>query len=100
MSGASWFPWVGVASGQTRVVDHREGREGFDFLGCHFHVRMSGRLWEQRGIIRYYLHRWPGRVAMTRLRERVRDRTGRDRTGTPIEVLIEQLNPVLRGWAT
>jgi len=40
---------------KTRVVDLREGREGFDFLGCHFHARMSGRLWEQRRIIRYYL---------------------------------------------
>ena len=28
---------------KTRVVDLREGREGFDFLGCHLHARMSGR---------------------------------------------------------
>jgi RNA-directed DNA polymerase len=33
---------------KTKVVDLREGREGLDFLGCHFHARMSGRLWEQR----------------------------------------------------
>ena len=33
---------------KTRVVDLREGREGFDFLGCHFRARMSGRLWEQK----------------------------------------------------
>ena len=39
---------------KTRVVDLREGREGFDFLGCHLHARMSGRLWEQRRIVRYY----------------------------------------------
>ncbi len=44
---------------KTRVVDLREGKEGFDFLGCHLHARMSGRQWEQRGVIRYYLHRWP-----------------------------------------
>ena len=44
---------------KTRVVDLREGREGLDFLGCHFRARMSGRLWEQQRIIRYYLHRWP-----------------------------------------
>ena len=44
---------------KTRVVDLRGGREGFDFLGCHFHARMSGRLWEQQRIVRYYLHRWP-----------------------------------------
>ena len=83
---------------KTRVCDLREGREGFDFLGCHFRARMSGRLWEQKRIVRYYLHRWPSRRAMKRLREKVRDRTGANRRGMPIEVLIEQLNPILRGW--
>ena len=29
-----------------------------------------GRLWEQRGIVRYYLHRWPSQTAMARLRAR------------------------------
>jgi RNA-directed DNA polymerase len=40
---------------KTRVVDLRKGKEGFDFLGCHLHARMSGKLWEQKRIIRYYL---------------------------------------------
>ncbi|WP_197745497.1 reverse transcriptase domain-containing protein [Mycobacterium shinjukuense] len=44
---------------KTKVVDLREGRDGLDFLGCHFRARMSGRLWEQRRIVRYYLQRWP-----------------------------------------
>ncbi len=83
---------------KTRVIDLREGREGFDFLGCHFHARMSGRLWEQKRIVRYYLHRWPSQQAMKRLREKVRDRTGANRKGTPIEWIIEELNPILRGW--
>lgn len=83
---------------KTRVVDLREGREGFDFLGCHFRARMSGRLWEQRRIVRYYLHRWPSQRAMKRLREKVRDRTGASRKGTRIEWVIEDLNPILRGW--
>ncbi|HET7474438.1 MAG TPA: group II intron reverse transcriptase/maturase [Dermatophilaceae bacterium] len=83
---------------KTRVVDLREGREGFDFLGCHFRARMSGRLWEQRRIVRYYLHRWPSQAAMKRLREKVRDRTGANRKGTRIEWVIEDLNPILRGW--
>ena len=51
---------------KTKVVDLREGRDGLDFLGCHFRARMSGRLWEQRGIVRYYLHRWPSQAAMAR----------------------------------
>ena len=42
---------------KTKVVDLRGGCEGLDFLGCHFRARMSGRLWEQRRIVRYYLHR-------------------------------------------
>lgn len=84
--------------GKTRVVDLREGREGFDFLGCHFRARMSGRLWDQKRIVRYYLHRWPSQAAMKRLRQKVRDRTGARRKGTPIEVVIAELTPILRGW--
>ena len=84
--------------GKTKVCDLREGREGFDFLGCHFRARMSGRLWEQKRQVRYYLHRWPSQAAMKRLRGKVRDRTGASRKGTRIEWVIEDLNPILRGW--
>jgi RNA-directed DNA polymerase len=84
--------------GKTKVVDLRQGREGLDFLGCHFRARMSGRLHEQYGIVRYYLHRWPSQRAMKRLRAKIRDRTGRNRAGTDIRVVIADLNPVLRGW--
>jgi RNA-directed DNA polymerase len=84
---------------KTRIVDLRQGREGFDFLGCYFRARMSGRLWEQRRIVRYYLHRWPSQRAMRRLREKVKARTGRNRVGVKdIRVVIEDLNPILRGW--
>ena len=83
---------------KTKVVDLREGREGLDFLGCHFRARMSGRLWEQRRIIRYYLHRWPSQRAMKRLRDKVRDRTGRNRVGIDIRDVIADLTPILRGW--
>ncbi len=84
---------------KTRVADLRQGREGLDFLGCHFRARMSGRLWEQRRIARYYLHRWPSARSMKRLREKVRDRTGRNRVGVrDIRDVIADLNPLLRGW--
>ncbi len=83
---------------KTRKVDLREGRQGFDFLGCHFQARVSGRLLEQ-GIRRYYLHRWPSARAMNRVRQRVRELTGRNRGGvSDIRVVIRDLNPVLRGW--
>jgi RNA-directed DNA polymerase len=84
--------------GRTKVVDLREGREGLDFLGCHFRARMSGRLWEQRRVIRYYLHRWPSQRAMKRLRDKVHARAGRNRVGADIREVIADLNPLLRGW--
>jgi RNA-directed DNA polymerase len=83
---------------KTRVVDLREGREGLDFLGCHFRARMSGRLWERKKIVRYYLQRWPSQRAMKRLREKIHDRTGRNRCGSDIRDVIAEINPILRGW--
>jgi RNA-directed DNA polymerase len=83
---------------KTRVVDLREGREGFDFLGCHFRARMSGRLWEQKRVIRYYLHRWPSARSMKRARLRIKALTGRDRVGLELQDLIKDLNLFLRGW--
>jgi RNA-directed DNA polymerase len=83
---------------KTRVIDLREGRAGFDFLGCHFHARVSGRLLE-RGIRRYYLHRWPSQRSMKRVRQRVRELTGRNRNGVKdVRVLIRDINPILQGW--
>jgi RNA-directed DNA polymerase len=83
---------------KTRVVDLREGNEGFDFLGCHLHARMSGRLWEQRGIVRYYLHRWPSQRSMKRARARIAALTDRRRVGMELEDVIGGLNLFLRGW--
>jgi RNA-directed DNA polymerase len=82
---------------KTKVVDLREGREGFDFLGCHFRARVSGRLLE-RGIRRYYLQRWPSMRAMKRIRVRIKALTGRGRVGIDIREVIAALNPILRGW--
>ncbi len=83
---------------KTKVVDLNEGREGFDFLGWHFRARVSGRLLE-RGIRRYYLHRWPSARSMKRIRAKVKAKTGRNRVGIKdIRVVIDELNPVLRGW--
>ena len=83
---------------KTRVVDLREGREGFDFLGCHLHARMSGRLWEQLRVRRYYLHRWPSQRSMKRARARVKALTGRSRVGVELQDTITALNLFLRGW--
>jgi RNA-directed DNA polymerase len=82
---------------KTKVVDLTDGREGFDFLGCHFRARVSGRLLE-RGVRRYYLQRWPSQRAMKRIREKIKARTGRGRAGQDIRDVIADLNPILRGW--
>jgi RNA-directed DNA polymerase len=82
---------------KTRVVDLTAGREGLDFLGCHFHARVSGRLLE-RGIRRYYLQRWPSQTAMKRVRQRIKALTGRGRCGMDIREVISRINPILRGW--
>jgi len=84
---------------KTRKVDLSEGKEGFDFLGCHLHMRMSGRLLETQGKRRYYLQRWPSRRSMKRVRTRVKELTGRRWYGAKdVREVIGRLNPVLRGW--
>jgi RNA-directed DNA polymerase len=82
---------------KTRLVDLREGREGFDFLGCHFRARVSGRMLE-RGVRRYYLQRWPSQRAMKRIRARIKALTGIGRAGMDIRDVIKAINPILRGW--
>jgi RNA-directed DNA polymerase len=82
---------------KTRLVDLRGGREGFDFLGCHFRARVSGRMLE-RGVRRYYLQRWPSQRAMKQIRARIKALTGRGRAGMDIRDVIAAINPLLRGW--
>ncbi len=89
---------LGLHPDKTGVVDLRGGREGFDFLGCHLHARMSGRVWEEYGKVRYYLHRWPSRRSMKRARARVKDLTDRCRVGVELNDVIAALNLFLRGW--
>jgi RNA-directed DNA polymerase len=80
------------------LLSHGASWRTFDFLGCHFRARVSGRLLE-RGICRYYLHRWPSARAMKRIRAKAKARTGRNRVGIKdVRELIADLNPLLRGW--
>ena len=83
---------------KTRIVDLRQGKQGFDFLGCHLHAGMSGRLWEQKRVVRYYLHRWSSQRAMRRARARITELTNRSRVGMTLPETIEALNRFLRGW--
>jgi group II intron reverse transcriptase/maturase len=78
---------------KTRIVDIRNGAEGFDFLG--FHHRMV-KSWKQPG--RYWLHKWPSARAMGSIRAKVRVLTSPSRVGVDLGVVVEDLNSVLRGW--
>jgi group II intron reverse transcriptase/maturase len=85
---------------KTRRVDLSWGKEGFDFLGCHLRKRMSGPIWEKSRRRVYFLQRWPSQRSMKRVRQRVKELTGRNRTGVKdVRVLIRDLNPILRGWS-
>ena len=66
---------------KTHVGDCRPAGQGFEFLGYRF---QGGR-------------RHVRRKSLQALRERVRERTGRTRSGS-LERIVEELNPVLRGW--
>jgi group II intron reverse transcriptase/maturase len=83
---------------KTRRVELYDGKEGFDFLGCHLHKRMSGSLWERKRERVYFLQRWPSQRSMQRIRQKVKALTPRSRCHADIREVIRDLNPVLRGW--
>jgi len=79
---------------KTRIVELRVRGEGLDFLGCHLRIVRS----HFKG--KTYLFRWPRARAMTALREKIRSVTDWRRWGRvqDIRPVIEELNPILRGW--
>ncbi len=83
---------------KTRRVELYDGKEGFDFLGCHLHKRMSGKIWAEKGKKLYFLQRWPSQRSMQRVRRRVKELTPRSRCHADPREVIATLNPVLRGW--
>ena len=84
---------------KTRRIELSWGKQGFDFLGCHLRKRLSGPIWVKERRRVYFLQRWPSQRSMKRIRQRVKELTGRHRNGVrDVRVLIRDLNPVLRGW--
>ena len=81
---------------KTRLVELGIGKEGFDFLGCHFRVMRSHFNGKR------YLFRWPSQKAMKSIRTQIRERTERRRWAGMKDIgeVIAVLNPVLRGWGT
>ena len=78
---------------KTRIVRLAGGAEGFTFLGFEHRMRESHK---RRG--RFYLHKWPSPQAMASIRGKIRERTERRFARLPLEAVVDELNPVLRGW--
>lgn len=78
---------------KTRIVCLRQGEGGFVFLGYH-HRMVESRKW--RG--RYYLQKWPSPRAMASIRGKVRERTARRYACLELVQVVDELNPILRGW--
>jgi len=83
---------------KTRKVDLSGGKQGFDFLGCHLHKRMSGKIWENERKRVYFLQRWPSTASMKRVKQRVKELTPRAACHRDLRDTIEKINPVIRGW--
>jgi RNA-directed DNA polymerase len=82
---------------KTRIVHLEEGGEGFDFPGFHHRLVRSRGLGGKPRVT--FLARWPADRAMQHARDRIRELTGRRRLGLWPELIAEDLNRFLRGWA-
>lgn len=83
---------------KTRIVHLQVGGEGFDFLGFHHRlVRVTGRRNSRWSVT--FLARWPADRAMKHARDRIRELTRRSRLLLPVEVIVDEVNRFLRGWA-
>jgi RNA-directed DNA polymerase len=83
---------------KTRKLDLSGGKQGFDFLGCHLHKRMSGKIWENERKRVYFLQRWPSTASMKRVKQRVKELTPRAACHRDLRQTIAKINPLIRGW--
>jgi group II intron reverse transcriptase/maturase len=83
---------------KTRIVHLQVDEPGFTFLGFHHRlVRSQGRRGTGKGVV--FLARWPTSKAMQHARDRIRELTERRRVLLRVEVIVEDVNRFLRGWA-
>ena len=76
-------------SEEKTLITHID--EGLDFLGWHIQRR------RKRGTNRRYVYTYPSRKALKAVTGKVKARC-RQNLNLPLETLLRQLNPVLRGW--
>jgi len=103
-----------IASGPRQPASWRQRR--WPTSGCVFRPRRPGSSSSQgapRGSTssastgwngrekddRWYLLKWPSARATASIRGKMRERTDGRFAGLPLEAVVENLNPVLRGWA-
>jgi RNA-directed DNA polymerase len=80
-----------LAQAKTGLVDLRDERQGFDFLGFH-HRRVKSRK------DNYFCARWPSERAVRAARNRIRAHTERRLLLLSVEAVVEDLNRYLVGW--
>ena len=76
---------------KTRVV---RAEDGFDFLGIHFQLCPVG---EKTATVKKYCALWPSDKSMKGIKEKIKKVIGR-RYSLSLEEMIEEVNPILRGW--
>ncbi len=78
---------------KTKIVDLRDGKEGFDFLGFHHRQSMSKKFRKR------YTLKSPKKEAVKKLKQTVRKETSmRTTLVLPLEEIVKRINPTLRGW--
>ncbi len=78
---------------KTRIACLSRGQDGFVFLGFS---HRKGRSWKHSD--RYFLQKWPSDRNMTLIRSKIKAATGRNQVSRPVSAVVNDLNPVLRGW--
>ena len=76
---------------KTRIVS---ADQGFDFLGIHMRRTPTKAV---KAKMTHVTRLWPSDRSHKRIKERIKEVIGR-RYGTSLEEIIQDLNPVIRGW--
>jgi len=78
---------------KTKIVDTREGKEGFDFLGFPHGMTKS---WKYQ---KYYAQKCPSAKSMNSIKAKIRNFLGqRAILNRSIDEVVKEINPVIRGW--
>ena len=75
---------------KTRIVDVYQGK--FDFLGFEIWMAKSDRTGK------FYPHVQPSKKSLKTIKDHITRLTARTRTMVPLDLLIKEVNAVVRGW--